>query len=309
MNRIERVERVLNGKEPDRPPLSLWYHFGVQHGGGARFARLALEYFHHYDFDFLKVMNDYFYPRPGGLDAVRTRADLDRIGRFDPEASGWAEQFRALEIIGRELRGKAFFVDTVFDPWQSIKRSMAGENMKALMEREPLALLAALDVVTENLIAYSLKSLEIGSAGIFLSVAAGGEIVSREDFLRFVKPFSLRLLSAVRGRGTMNIAHIHGEDLFFDDCLDLPADALNWWDRGPQGPTLQWVKERIDGCVMGGIDHKLVARTTRAFLRNHVRQGRELGGRTRFFLAGGCSIDTWVSPEAVKAIVEAAREE
>lgn len=309
MNKIERVERVLNGKEPDRPPLSLWYHFGVQHGGGAQFARLALEYFHHYDFDFLKVMNDYFYPRPEGLDAVRTRADLERIGWIDPEASDWAEQFRALEIIGRELTGEAFFVDTVFDPWQTVKRSMAGENMKALMEREPRALLAALDVVTENLIAYSLKSLEIGSAGIFLSVAAGGEIVSREDFLRFVKPFTSRLLSAVRGRGKMNIAHIHGEDLFFDDCLDLPADALNWWDRGPRGPSLQWVKERIDGCVMGGIDHKLVSRTTRAFLRNHVREGRELGGRSRFFLAGGCSIDTWVYPGAVKAIVEAAREE
>ena len=45
MNRIERVERVLQGNEVDRPPISLWYHFGVQHGDGERFARLAVDCF------------------------------------------------------------------------------------------------------------------------------------------------------------------------------------------------------------------------------------------------------------------------
>jgi len=60
MNKIERVDRVLNGEEVDRPPLSLWYHFGIHHAGGEQFARIGLEFFNHYDFDFLKVMNDYF---------------------------------------------------------------------------------------------------------------------------------------------------------------------------------------------------------------------------------------------------------
>jgi hypothetical protein len=32
-----------------------------------------------------------------------------------------------------------------------------------------------------------------------------------------------------------------------------------------------------------------------------------MGGRSRFFLAGGCSIDTWVDPGSIKAIVAAAR--
>jgi hypothetical protein len=45
MNKIERVDRVLQGMEVDRPPVSLWYHFGVQHSGGVQFARLTLEYF------------------------------------------------------------------------------------------------------------------------------------------------------------------------------------------------------------------------------------------------------------------------
>jgi uroporphyrinogen decarboxylase len=306
-NKIELVDSVLRGEETDRPPLSLWYHFGVQHGEGARFARLALDSFRYYDFDFLKVMNDYFYPMPEGIESVRTGSDLRRITRFDVERSPWAEQFRALAVIGSELKGKAYFLDTVFDPWHTLKRALAGEHIGPLMEGEPENVLAALDVITENLVAYCLKSLDIGSAGIFLSIPASREIVSREQFLRFVKPFAHRVLEAVSGRGRMNVAHIHGEDLYFDDCLDLPVAVFNWWDRGPRGPSLASVKERIAGCVMGGIDHNIVTRRTGPFLKDHVREGRALGGKDRFFLANGCSIDTSVNPRAIRAIVEAAR--
>jgi len=308
VNKIERVDRVLSGRDVDRPPLSLWYHFGVQHGGGGQFARITLEYFRHYDFDFLKVMNDYFYPMPERLSAVKSRGDLARISRFDARTSPWQEQFRALEIIGRELKGKAYFLDTVFDPWHTMKRSLSGENMERLMEEEPGALSDALDVVTENLIAYCRKSLDIGSAGIFISVPAGRELIARENFLKFVKPFALRLLETISARGRMNTVHIHGDDLFFEECLDFPASVFNWWDRGPGGPPLRYVKERIGGCVMGGIDHKIVSKRTCAFLRKHVREGMALGRGERFLLAGGCSIDPSVNPRAIEAIVEACRE-
>src|SRR4030066_148614 len=257
-DKIELVDRVLKGEPVGRPPLSLWYHFGVQHGKGTQFARLALDYFRFYDFDFLKVMNDYFYPLPEGLDAVRTGADLRRIGRFDVERAPWREQFQALGVI------------------------------------------------TENLISYSLRSIDIGSSGIFLSVPASREFMSREQFLTFVKPVAYRLLEAVFRRGRVNVAPFHGDDLYFDDCLDFPVHVFNWWDRGPGGPSLSAVKERISGCIMGGIDHKIVTRNTCSFLREHVREGKTLGGKDRFFLANGCSIDASVNPRAIRGIVEAA---
>lgn len=307
MDKIERVDNVLKGSEVDRPPVSLWYHFGVQHANGERFAEIILEYFNYYDFDFLKVMNDYFYPPPKGLDAVQTKEDLKYITHFEVEKSDWREQFTALELIDEALRGKAYFIDTVFDPWQSIKRNMVGENIKNMMANEPEALLEALDIVTDNLIAYCQKSLSIGTAGIFMSVAAAAEIVTREEFLKFVKPFALRVFEAIAGLGKMNTAHIHGESLFFDDVLNFPVDIFNWWDRGPNGPSLKYVKQRIHGCVMGGIDQTIVSRNTRKFLKDHVREGIELGGNNRFFLANGCSIDSWVYPGAVQAIVAAAK--
>jgi uroporphyrinogen decarboxylase len=307
MNKIERVDRVLNGEEVDRPPISLWYHFGIQHAGGEQFARITLEFFQYYDFDFLKVMNDYFYQPPQGLDAVKTRADLKCITPFDIDQTDWQEQFKALDHISSALKGKAYFLDTVFDPWQTIRRNMAGENIEALMKDEPEALLEALDIVADNLINYCKKSLAIGTAGIFMSVPAGSELISRENFLRFVKPPAMKVFNEISELGKMNTAHIHGADLFFDDVLDFPVDIFNWWDRGPKGPSLQWVKERIPGCVMGGINQEIVARTTRAFLKNHVWEGIEMGGKTRFFLANGCSSDPWGYPPSMQAIVDAAK--
>lgn len=306
-DKIERVEDALRGVPQDRPPVSLWHHFGIQHAGGAQLAAVSLEFFRHYDLDFLKVMNDYFYPMPEGLDGVATAEQLGRIVPIDVERSPWAEQFRALEILARELRGEAYFLDTVFDPWNTLKRSLAGENLELLMREEPDAVLAALGVITENLVAYCVRSLEIGSAGIFLSVPAGRETVGRREFLRFVKPFAARVLTAAAGRGRMNTAHLHGEDLHFDDCLDLPAGVLSWWDRGPKGPSLAAAKAKTAACVMGGVDHTILTRKTAAFLRAHVREGLALGGRERFFLAGGCSVDASLNPRAIRAIVQAAR--
>ena len=308
MNKIERVDHVLAGIAPDRPPLSLWYHFGIQHGTGEEFAETCLAYFDHYDFDFLKVMNDYFYPAPEGLEAVGGPSDLARLTRFEVAGSPWREQFKAIEIINKTLRNKAYFIDTVFDAWQSIHRNLAGENMQALMDHHPKALLEALERVNQNLIAYCKVSLGLGAAGIFLSIPAGEEILSRRQFLTFVKPFARKLLAAVAPLGKMTTLHVHGKDLFFDEVLDLPAPVFNWWDRGPRGPALQWVLERIPGCVMGGIDQTIVARRTRAFLRTHVQEGLTLGGKERFFLANGCSIDTWVYPGAIQTIVETARQ-
>jgi len=307
MNKVERVERVLKGEEVDYPPLSLWYHFGLQHADGDQFARITLQYFRHYDFDFLKVMNDYYYPAPAGLDTVRSKQDLERFTVFDVERSEWGEQFKALGLISREIKGRAHFLDTVFDPWQSIRRTVAGENMEHLVQNEPQALHDALNRVAENLIAYSRKALSLGASGIFMSVPAAKEIVSREVFLTFVKPYAQKVFKAISGLGPMNTAHIHGEDLYFDEVLDFPVNIFSWWDRGPRGPSMESVKQRFKGSVMGGIDQTLLSRRSPAFLKNHVREGVALGGKRRFFLANGCSIDTWVNPAAVRAVVAASR--
>ena len=51
MNKIERVRAALAGQPVDRPPLTVWYHFGNQHAPAERTAQVHLEFFDHYDLD------------------------------------------------------------------------------------------------------------------------------------------------------------------------------------------------------------------------------------------------------------------
>jgi uroporphyrinogen decarboxylase len=307
MNKIKRLDTVLKGDAPDRPPVTLWYHFGNQHASGKKYAATVLEWFEHYDFDFLKLMNDYYYPMPEGLEELESAEDLARLQHFEPEQCDWKEQLKAIKLIAAELKGRAYFIDTLFDPWQCLQKSMAGEHMDELVATAPEALRQALDVVADNLISYSRKSLALGASGIFLSMLGSEKEMDRERFLRFAKPPAMKLLTAIQHLGPMNTAHIHGAGIYTADILDFPVPILSWEDRKAGNPGLEEIKGRWPGVVMGGIDIEQVIGVSTARCRDNVREGLRLGGSRRFILANGCSIPTWLDPHALSAMVETAK--
>lgn len=49
MTKTERIRTALAGKPVDRPPFSIWYHFGTQHASAGRTAQAHLEFFEAYD--------------------------------------------------------------------------------------------------------------------------------------------------------------------------------------------------------------------------------------------------------------------
>jgi uroporphyrinogen decarboxylase len=307
MTKIERLNAVLEQKEPDRAPVCLWYHFGNQHLSGEKYAEIVLDFFQYYDFDFLKLMNDYYYPMPEGFLEVKTGRDLLKLPRFEPDRCDWKEQLKAIRIIGKALQNQAYFIDTVFDPWQSLQRNVCGEHLPYLAKEYPKELTKALNIVAENLIVYCKKAIQNGAKGIFMSVLASKEHVDRKIFLSFVKPAAQKVFSAIKDLAPMNVAHIHGERIFFEDVLDFPVPILSWEDRLPRNPSLEEMKKRFPGVVMGGIDNTIVTRHTPAFIKRNVEEGIQMGGKTRFILANGCSIPSWIDSRVLKMIVETAR--
>ena len=307
MNKIERIDAVLAGEKPDRAPISCWYHFGLQYLPGEQFADIALSFFDYYDFDWFKVMNDYFYPMPEGMDALKSAEDLKKLHVFDIEKSPFIQQLKAIEKIAAALKGKAYFCDTIFDPYQALQKSPVGEHLPRLMKEEPQAVLDALDIVTENIIAYAKRTLESGTHGIFMSVLAGTDQMSREDFLKFEKPFAMKVFEAVKDMGAMNTAHLHGKNVDITNCLDFPVSVFSWEDRLSGNLSLQEMKDQWGGCVMGGIDNTIMTRITPEAMMQNTREGMELGGDSRFFLANGCSTPGHMDPYTLKAMVEVAQ--
>ncbi len=164
MDKIERVRAALAGRPVDRAPFTVWYHFGNQHAPAERTAQVHLEFFDHYDLDLLKLMNDYDYPMPAGMEVIASAADLGKLAPFDPVTSPFGIQLQTVELVARALRDRALFVDTVFNAWNTVKRNLVREAMPALMAEQPKALEAALAVVNDNLIRYAQASLARGAA-------------------------------------------------------------------------------------------------------------------------------------------------
>ena len=304
MTKIQRVRAALAGKPVDRPPFSIWYHFGNQHASPERTAQAHLEFFEAYDHDFMKVMNDYDYPMPEGLEVMATPEDLKRLAPLDVTRTPLGRQLKAIELIAKSLEGKALFVDTVFNAWNTVRRNLVKEAMEPLMTIHPEALEAALHVVNDNLIRYALASLERGAAGIFLSVPASAESVTPEQYARFMRPFDLKLLNAIRGKGECHILHAHGENLYLDQLLDYPVHALSWADLNG-GPPIAELRRRTTLTLLAGLDHIKFPDVSAHAIRDQVKAARAQAGNTKFILAPGCSVPTYSFPPLIRAARDA----
>ncbi|MBI3457565.1 MAG: hypothetical protein HY002_17435 [Candidatus Rokubacteria bacterium] len=305
MTRIERLRAALAGKPVDRPPFTIWYHFGLQHAPAERTAQAHLEFFDAYHLDWLKVMNDYSYPMPDGLETLGQARDLARLTPFDVTRGPLGEQLKVIEILAPALRGRGLFVDTVFNAWNTLRRNVVKNAIGALMRDHPTELRAALSVVTDNLTRYALASLERGAAGIFLAVPATEESLTADQYARFMRPFDLALLEALRDRGECHILHAHGARLYFDRLLDYPVHAISWADRAG-GPSLAEARRRTSLALVGGIDHTTFPDVSAEAIRDQVRTAVAEAGREKLLLAPGCAVATNSFPELIRVARDAA---
>jgi uroporphyrinogen decarboxylase len=306
MNKIERFRAAVAGGPLDRPPFTLWYHFGLQHAPAERSAQVHREFFEAYDLDWLKVMNDYSYPMPDGVETLSDARDLARVGPLDPARTPMGEQWRVMEILARELSGRAVFIDTVFDAWNTLRRNVVKGAISAFMRDAPRELEAALAAVNETLIRYARGSLDRGAGGIFLSVTPSDEFVTRDQYERFVRPFDLALLGAIRGRGECHVLHAHGARVYLDRLLDYPVQAISWADRD-SGPSLREVRGMTSLALMAGIGHGNFHYSPAATIRAEIRQAVEEAGREKLLLAPGCSVATDTFPELIRAARDESR--
>jgi uroporphyrinogen decarboxylase len=300
MTKIERVRAALAGTEVDRPPFSVWYHFGLQHAPAERTAESHVEFFEAYNLDWLKVMNDYSYPMPRGIETLSDARDLKRLIAFDVRQGPPGEQLETIRLIGQSLRGKALVVDTVFNAWNTLKRNILKEAMGPLMEEHPAELEAALAVVNDNLIRYAIASLHGGASGIFFSVPATPESLTAEQYERFMRPFDLAFLEAIRPFGEFHVLHAHGKELYLDRLQEYPVHAISWADR-EAGPPLTLMRRITPRALMGGIDHGSFPYTSAAKIREQIRTAIAEAGPRKLFIAPGCAIPSYSFPELIRA--------
>lgn len=274
----ERVDRALEGRDTDRAPFSLWYHFGLEKDGPAKHAEATLAFHRKFQTDLVKVMSDFPYPKPKG-----------RWFELREEPSPFAPQLEALNRISNTLGGRVHFVETQFNPWNVAEKLSSKEEVLKLMREQPQKLVSTLEIIAKSQANHVRKAIQTGASGVFLAIANAQEgILTRDEYRKFSEPFDRMVLDAARS-APLNILHLHGDkvylDLFWKGWL---ARGINYSAHGTKVP-MQQARKAYDGILMGGLDEVNFRKLTPDQMREQIKSAQGASGR-RFILAPGCSV-------------------
>ena len=286
----ERVDRVLKGLAADRPPISLWHHFGLEKQGPEAHAKATLDFHRRYSTDLVKVMSDFPYPKPSGPWYI-----------LKPLDNPFAPQVRALEHIRDGLAGGAHFVETIFNPWNVAEKLSSKEEVQRLMKEQPQKLLDALDAIAKSEAANARLALKAGASGVFLAIAnAQPEILSRDEYRKFSEPFDRMVLEAAAG-APLNVLHLHGDKVYLDHFWKgWPPAAINY-SAHETGVPLTAARAKFSGVLLAGIDHRNYRTREVAQLRADAAAAARVCG-ARFILTPGCSVPNESTPPELEKL-------
>lgn len=304
MNKIERFNAAVNGLEVDRPPVTTWVHFQSDHMTANEVADLHLRFLEAYDWDILKVMNDFRYPVPEGVLSVDSPEVFKKYQPLSMSEPCFSVQLEALEKIYRKVGSHTPILETVFEPCQQIIRNIGFDQVSKMLEY-PEEITPALDAVTETVCNYIQEVRKIGVQGIFLSIngAIPAHIargMSDEQHEHFYKKHTVEVLKAAEGM--VRVLHVHGHQLQMERVLDYPCEVLSVSDRLEGNPSLSQLRQMTDKCLMGGIDESRISDRSLPELKKEMDDAISQAGRERFILAPGCTIPSFTAKRSLDFI-------
>jgi uroporphyrinogen decarboxylase len=284
----ERIDRVLRGEDVDRPPFTLWHHFGLENFPGERHAQATLAFHRKHRTDLVKVMSDFPYPKPP----------------LKVEANPFPEQIRALEIIRDGLAGSMYFIETIFNPYNQARKIFSKAEVARMRREDPQALLDMLEIIANSEANHARRAVEAGASGIFLAIDNAIEgVLTREEYARFSEPFDRLVLDAVRA-APLNVLHLHGDKVYLDLFYQgWPLAGINY-SAHATGVGIAEARSRYAGLIMGGINEINYRSLTEEEIRRQWHEAQNAAGK-RFFLAPGCSVPDESTDEELSRIARA----
>jgi uroporphyrinogen decarboxylase len=265
----ERLEVCLSGERPDRVPVSLWRHFPVDDQTPEGLAAATAAFQRQFDFDFIKVTpSSSFCVKDWGSEdswsghtegtrdytknVINNPDDWVSLRLLNPQKGHLGDQLNCLRILAKEFSPQTPLVQTIFSPLAQAKNLVGKERLQAHIRKYPEAVLAGLEQITETTLGFLKEAAKTGIDGIFYAIQhAQFGLLSTSEFETFSKPFDLKILAAARNFW-LNIAHLHGQDVMFDEILDYPVQIINWHDRQTP-PDLVTARLNHKGTFCGGL--------------------------------------------------------
>lgn len=331
MNKIERLEAAIAGKPVDRIPFSVWYHLSALDQDPVSLAEETAALTKKYDYDFVKMM-------PFGLYGVQDLGAkikifaqqgkppvVERYGilkpsdylalRAIPAVQGtYGKQLEFTELLRRELPPDVPYIQTIFSPLTTLHK-LAGDRVLQDLQTVPEAVENALSVITEITVDFVQENIKRGVSGFFFATQdARKQFISRENFARFGQKYDLQVLNSYARKTWLNVAHLHGLDVYFEDVAhNYPNNVLNWHDRNTF-PSLKEARGLTDKALLAGIraahrvvDGREVADDiikdgTPEEIVAHIREAIAAVDGKGLIIGPGCVVDQFVGDANLRAV-------
>jgi uroporphyrinogen decarboxylase len=270
VSHIKRLEMCISGEIPDRVPVALWRHFPVDDQSPETLASAIISFQQTYDFDLVKVtpsssyclrdwgVEDVWKGNPEGTReythrVIRDPEDWTKIPILDPRKGYLGDQLKCLAIVQKELGGKAPVLQTIFNPLSQAKNLAGADLLIYHIRKYPDAVITGLNRISETTISFVEECRKLGIAGLFYAVQhAQYQLLSVSEFQQFCKVFDDKVLDHTKGFW-LNMLHLHGEKVMFDQVTEYPVSIINWHDRQTP-PALSEAQKIYRGVVCGGLD-------------------------------------------------------
>ncbi|MEW5701168.1 MAG: uroporphyrinogen decarboxylase family protein [Candidatus Zixiibacteriota bacterium] len=322
LNHTERLQALIDGVKPDRPPVALWRHFYRDEDDLDRFVEAMVTWQKRFDWDLLKInpRASYHY-EPWGVIMRPSPDELtkpERVGFPISNPEDWAKvapvsvkhpmfdfQLRAIARIRRALPPPFRIVMTVFNPI-SIAGDMVPTDavLQEHLRTVPDAVEWALTAIATTFADLVVEMRNAGADGVFFATTqwASAERLTVDELRRFALPYD-RLVWDAAGGDAFNVLHVCDTKIHLAEYREFPAALVNWDATDPDNPSLCDGHAALGRPVMGGVPYMSeLVNDTPDILEQKILRLISENGDIPFAVGPGCAIPVTAPDENVAAI-------
>ncbi len=290
----ERVDRALRGADVDRPPFTVYHHYGRPNAQLEAADHLAFQRV--CQADIVKVMNDFSYPKS-------TTGRWYELKTFE---SPYPEQLETLKLVRDGLNGDAYFIDTLYGPYmtamlrfaaeppyaglpQSEAESRAIRDLPDFQHQYPDQWHAALEAITQSTLNHIRKARDLGASGALLSLYnTESRFGSIADYERFSRPYDVRVLDALAD-SPLTFLHLHNLDRVYLPLFASVKVPVVHYSVKTSGIPIAEARTHYSQVLAGGVDEVDFRTLSAETMRAQWRTARAEAG-SKYIAAPGCSV-------------------
>jgi uroporphyrinogen decarboxylase len=318
MNKRERVQAALDGRNVDRVPFAIWRHFYYQAQTALGLARSTLDFYRGYNTDLIVLTpGPFFLAEPWGVDVrsfstddtapyiasptVVRVSDWRNLSARAVSGSSLDREIEAVKRIRSQLdQEDAPLVVPLYSPLTTADWLCNGRIVEDVQTFSN-DLRAALGVIADLTSEFALACLDAGADGyMFVSRLAGQEKIRRRAYRDFGLQYDLQVLDRLK-HAEIRILHLGVERPFFDMVPRYPVQAV-CWETWRADPSLSAASNQFRGALMGGLNPMTFSSGSVDDIRQQVADAVEQTGGWRFILAASGPLPTDSREELLAAV-------